>query len=79
MMDVKCIYILQRRDDKSIEPDPFRMRFQRSANMATEAVPTKIPNDCNLSTETVPNEIPNNCDMTTKLVPNEIEYDHRTY
>ena len=40
----------------------FKTRYRYTANMATEAVP---------------NEIPNDCDMATKLVLKEMENDHR--
>jgi hypothetical protein len=48
-------------------------------NMATGAVPNKIPKDCGMATESVPNEKPNNCDMATEFVPKEIENDYRAY
>jgi len=48
----------------SSERKQFRTRYRYSANMATEAVPKEIPNDCNMATE---------------LVLKEMENDHREY
>jgi len=42
----------------------FRTIYRYTANMATEAVP---------------NEIPNDCDTATELVLKEMENDHRAY
>jgi len=43
----------------SSERKQFRMRYRYTANMATEAVPNVIPNDCDMATEMVLKEMEN--------------------